>query len=232
MKSVRLAVKVLLGAAQMAGCTDRNAPTAFGNQPGIAFDAAAAQTSVITDPVGDVKNKAPAWLDIVSASIIRNGGRFSFQLELAGPVPADPALDPATPSHTDHLCWGDGLRTDASAPVGYPFGKNTASHEQFYPVFCWNPTGSFGLGTGFIGFLIDRRPLLTGGQAIIEPVEFSVQETRVTLVVDATALGDPATFAWAAFTEQANQADPNDASWFPDVAPDVFSGAPWATWPQ
>lgn len=232
MKTIRTILSVVISTALGAGCTERSAPTALEKHPGIAFDAAAALASVVTDPVGDVKNKAPAWLDLVSASVVRKGSRFVFQLELVDPVPADPALDPATPAHTDHVCWGDGLRTDSTAPVGYPFGKNTASREQFYPVLCWNPTGSFGLGTGFIGFLIDRRPLLTGGQAIIEPIEFSIQDTRISLAVDATALGDPATFTWAAFTEQANQADPNDAAWFPDVAPEVFSGAPWATWPQ
>lgn len=50
---------LLLGAALMAGCIERNAPTALRNQPGVAFDAAGL-TSVVNDSPGDVKNGSPA----------------------------------------------------------------------------------------------------------------------------------------------------------------------------
>jgi len=228
MKAVGTAGSLFLAATLMAGCTEPKAPTAVGD-PGVAFDAAAALTSVVTDPVGDVKNKAPAWLDLASASVARQGARFVFAWDLAAPVPADPAADPAIPAHSDHVCIGDGLDTDpTSAPVGYPFGKNEANFLELVVALCWNPTGSFGLGTGFIGLLLDRRPLLVGGQAIITPVEVRIDGRHLAIDVDANALGVPAAFGWGAFTEVANQADPNDAAWFPDVAPD----AGLATWPQ
>ena len=67
---------------------------------------------------------------------------------------------------------------------------------------------------------------------VVAPVQLSIQGTHVSIVVDAAALGDPAAFAWAAFTEIAKQADPNDAAWFPDLAPDLNLGAPFAIWPQ
>ena len=229
MKPIPIAIGLLLGVALLAACTERSASTAPRDQPPAAFDAAAALTSLVTDPAGDVKNKTPAWLDLASASVGHQGTRFIFAWDLAAPVPSDPAADPAIPAHSDHVCIGDGLDTDpTSAPVGYPFGKNEANFLELVVALCWNPTGSFGLGTGFVGLLLDRRPLLAGGQAIITPVEVEIDGSHVAIGVDATALGGPVAFAWGAFTEVANQADPNDAAWFPDTAPDVGL----ATWPQ
>jgi hypothetical protein len=83
-------------------------------------------------------------------------------------------------------------------------------------------------GAGWIGPFLDRRPLLTGGQALIRALPFSIDGSRVSAVVDADALRAPASFTWIAFSEVANQADPNDAAWFPDAAPD----GQFATWPQ
>lgn len=226
MVMICIAGNVLLVAALLAGCSEQPAPTTPEDQ-GLSFDAAASLTIVI-DPIGDVKNNAPAWLDLSSASVSKQGTRFLFTWDLAAPVPSDPTADPAIPAHSDHVCLGDGLDTDpTSAPVGFPFGKNEANFAEFYVAVCWSPTGSFGLGTGFLGLLIDRRPLLGSGQAVIVPVEFSIQGTHVSMVVGDAALGHPETFAWAAFTEVANQADPIDAAKFPDFAPD----ASFAIWP-
>lgn len=212
----------------LAGCSGRKTPTALRNQEP-AFDVAAAVTSTVTDPVGDVKNNAPAWLDLTSASVARQGNRFVFAWNLAGPVPSEPAADTALPAHSDHVCVGDGLDTDVmSAPVGYPFGKNEANPLELFVAVCWNPTGSLGLGTGFVGLLVDRRPLLAGGPATVTPVDFRIDGQQVVIAMDAWALGEPATLAWVSFTEVANQADPNDAAKFPDGAPD----AGLATWPQ
>ena len=228
------------------GCTERSAPTGITEKRGPTFsaDATGAKASVVFDAIGDAvwnQNtgpgsfaKVPAWLDIASASITLKGLRFIFDEELAAPVPADPALDPDIPPQIDHVCFaGYGLDADpTTAPVGYPFTKNEPNNQEFYVFVCWNPTGSFGVGTGFIGFVVDRRPLLSGGQALIAPVEFSIQGTHVSMVVDAAALGDPATFAWAAFTHLQERPHPPDNGPILDAAPEVLSGAPLATWPQ
>ena len=213
----------------LASCNERNVPTAVRDQPAIAFDVAATLTSAVTDPVGDVKNKAPTWLDLTAASITREDGRFRFEFDVAAGVPVDPSRDPAVPAHSDHICMGTGLETDpTTAPVGYPFSKNEANFAEFYVAMCWNPTGSLGLGTGFVGLLIDRRPLLNGQPALVLPIEARIDGKHVTVSLRVAALDDPSTFAWVAFTEVANQSDPNDAAWFPDLAPD----ASLATWPQ
>ena len=229
MRQTRMANGLLFsGLLVLAGCSERTAPTALRHESAVRLDAVATPNSVVSDPIGDVKNNAPAWLDLSSASVSKQGTRFLFAWDLAAPVPSDPAADPAIPAHSDHVCVGDGLDTDpTSAPLGYPFGKNEPNFAEFYVAVCWSPTGSFALGTGFVGLLIDRRPPLSGGQGIV-PVEFSIQGAHVTMVVDDAALSHPATFAWAAFTEVANQADPNDAAKFPDFAP----AAGFATWPQ
>jgi hypothetical protein len=222
----------LLECALIVACTEHpipTAPTGGAELPTFSTNSGSSQTSVVQDAVGDVKNDTPAWLDIASASITGQGGRLLFTWDLAASVPADPATDPATPAHSDHVCLFDQLDTDpTTAPVGYPVGKNTAYFAEFDVALCWNPTGSFGLGTDFVGLLIDRRPLLSGGAAIVTPVEFRIDENHVAMAVDAIALGEPATFGWGAATEWANQADPNDAGKFPDAAPD----AGLATWPQ
>jgi hypothetical protein len=231
MRASGFAVGLLLGVAPLTGCDDRSTPTS--EHPLFSASTGSGQSSVVQDAVGDVKNKAAVWLDIVSASISSQGGRFLFAWDVAAPIPADPASDPAIPAHSDHVCLGDGIEADpTTTPVGYPFGKNEANFAEFYVALCWTPTGSFGLGVGFNGLLIDRRPLLNGGQAVVAPLAFSLEGTRVTVTANVGALGDPTTFSWVAFSEEAQQADPNDAAWFPDVAPEVFSGVPLAIWPQ
>ena len=234
MNAIRRICGLLFGAALMAGCTERNTQGPLATTgAGLSADATGATTSAVVDAVGDAVD-APAWLDLASASITRKRSRFYFTVDVAGSIPADPSLDPATPTQVDHVCPAlDGLDTDrASAPAGYPFGKNEANWAEFYLGLCWNPSGSFGLGTGFVGLFIDRRPLLSGGQARVLPIEVSIQRTRVSFVVDAAALGDPESFAWVAFSEVAKHADPNDVASFPDAAPDVNLGAPFAIWPQ
>ena len=237
MKAIPTIVSVAFAAALGGGCTDRSTPT-----QGLinASVTSSTNTSVVFDAVGDipvsspgVNKQAPAWLDIVSASITRKDGRFILETELAAPFPTDPALDPDVPPQVDHIAVAYGLDTDpTAAPIGYPFSKNEANSQEFYLGVAWNPTGSLGLGTGVFGWLIDRRPLLTGGQATITAIPFNIQGNRISVVVDAAALGDPPTFRWAAFTELDKVAHPPDNFCCVDDAPDFFSGAPLATWPQ
>ncbi len=227
MKRVDIAGSILASISFCAACAERDVVTAPSDA--IAFEATAGMTSAITDALGDVKNKAPIWLDLTVASITRADGRFVFQWDVAAAVPANPTLDPAVPAHSDHVCIGTGLEADpTTAPVGYPFGKNEENFAEFYVAICWNPTGSFGLGTGFVGFLVDRRPLLSGQSALVVPIEARVDGKHLAVSLDADALGDPSVFSWIAFTEVANQTDPNDAAWFPDFAPD----GSLATWPR
>lgn len=71
---------------------------------------------------------------------------------------------------------------------------------------------------GFVGLLLDRRPLLVGAPATVTPVDYRVDGQHVVIAVDAAAIG-ASTLGWVPFTEVANQADPNDAAKFPDIRP-------------
>src|SRR5437870_13580779 len=123
MKRVHVAGSILAAVSFGAACAERDVATAPSDA--IAFEATAGMTSVITDTVGDVKNKAPTWLDLTAVSITRTDGRFRFEWDVAAAVPANPTLDPAVPAHSDHVCLGTGLETDpTTAPIGFPFGKN------------------------------------------------------------------------------------------------------------
>ncbi len=229
MDTIRTARSLLLGAALLTGCTEWSTPTAPSDPRATAISAAG-QTSAVDDPTGDVKNKYPAYLDIVRAATTRKDRSFLFTLDLPAAVPGDPTADfPSGPDFVNVSLFG--LDTDpTSVLVGYPFKDHTANPFEFFIAVSWNPTGSWGLGTGFVGLLVDRRPLLTGGQAVVRSVPFIIEGSRVTLVVDATLLGDPATFQWGAATVVSNHAAPTDEFTVPDFAPD--NGLPLVSWPQ
>ena len=229
MNTIRTAGTLALGAALLAGCTERSTPTAPSDSRAIALSGAG-QTSAVDDPTGAVKNKYPAYLDIVRAATTRKDRSFIFTLDLAAAVPDDPAADfPSGPDFVNVSLFG--LDTDPTGVLlGYPFKEHTANPFELFIAVSWNPTGSWGLGTGFVGLLVDRRPLLTGGQAVVRSVPFTIEGSRVTLVVDATLLGDPATFQWGAATVVSNHAAPTDEFTVSDFAPD--NGLPLVNWPQ
>jgi hypothetical protein len=152
-----------------------------------AAPASAATTVSITDPAGDVTHKGPGYLDVVGASVTKQGPTLVFGKELAAPIPQD--IGHITPGN-DELWWAWGIDTDPNtAPQGFP-GPNGASF-----------LGEFGLwvswdGTSFSGNLVDRRPLLTGGAAVITPVPFSVTGNQVSMTVRTSDLGNATSFMW------------------------------------
>ena len=51
-----------------------------------------------------------------------------------------------------------------------------------------------------VGTFIDRRPLLTGGEAVLTPYPFTITANEVSMAVSASAIGNPTSFLWAAVT--------------------------------
>src|SRR5207245_3453197 len=196
MSALQKACNLLLGAMLIAGCSERNNPTASRALPPASFATVAPLTSVVTDPVGDLENKGSDYQDIVRAEITKQGTNFVFALTLVAPVPDSPAL----PSGADVIVWQFLLDADPTAsPAGYPFTKNIAFPSEFmiqYRVYRYGFTDPLD-PTSSAGVLVDRRPLLTGGQATVTPVKVSLNGTKLTWVVDAALLGDPETFQWA-----------------------------------
>jgi len=232
--SCQKACQLSLGAMLIAACTERNDPTALHTMPP-AFATAAPLTSVVTDSVGDQDKTGAAYLDIVRAEITKQGTNFVFVMTMAAPLPDNPEL----PSWADVMVWQPILDTDPTAsPVGYPFTKNTAfpfeffiQHRVYRPGFTdpLDPTSAADV-------LIDRRPLLTGGQALVTPIKVSIDGAQITFVVAAALLGDPSTFTWVEVSSAAKAGDDVKNAYnkhFPfDQAPDLNLGAPLATWPQ
>ncbi len=155
-----------------------------------------AQTSTVSDPVGDAKFNAPAFQDIVFGQMTKTaGGDFELLMEMAGPVPVDPPLPPPGVSE---IWWMWAFDLDPTAfPQGTPFGLGGAAvgrRPEFMVYVSWD-------GTEFAGTAIDRRPLLTGGEAIITPVPFSINGTIVEADLAFTLIGDvPPSFRWGFYT--------------------------------
>jgi len=232
MKTIRRAVSLLLGAAFIAGCNERNAPTGMTEKPGPAFsaDATGTPTSVVLDPVGDVEKKGNDYQDVVRAEITTQGGNFVFVMDLAAPLPDNPSV----PSKADVILWLFALDTDPTEfQVGYP--HNGAEPWEFFVELRQYREGFTDPldPTRSAGVLVDRRPLFTGGQATVTPIQFSIKGTKIAWVVDAASLGDPSTFKWASGTASAHANDDAKTGYAAgvvifDVAPD----ADLATWPQ
>jgi len=153
-----------------------------------------AATSVsVSDPIGDVDFRAPSFMDLVEAQVTGDGASFDLRVEVAGTIPSAPGLPrPAT----KEIWWSFAFNTDpASAPQGDPFPATPAvpAPAEFLASVIWD-------GTSFRARLLDRRPLLSGGDAVSTPLAFEVAGSEVTMSVDASLLGDPGAFLWTSAT--------------------------------
>ena len=235
MKPIRTAGTLLLGTALMAGCTEPNARTGpVGTATGpLSADVAAGKTSVVLDATGDwVDITGQDYQDEVRAEITKQGNTFVFVMTLAGAVGDNPTF----PSWADALLWDFALDTRPTAfHVGYPFTKNTSSNWEFvigHRVYASGFTDPLDPASS-PGTMID----LTSEQAVIIPIQFTIEGAKMTWVVDAALLGDPSTFQWAAGTSawQTSGDDVkngyNQGRHF-DQVPNLNLGASLATWPQ
>ena len=155
---------------------------------------AASQSAAITDPVGDAAlgaSPVPDYQDIVAASVSEKGHAFTFSMELAAAVPDTPSL---TPDGVKLNIWVWPLTTDLDFSArGDPLPPGLSFNNQFDVRLHWD-------GTTFSAFLLDRRPLATGGEAVFAAVPFSITGAEIRVFVDAAAIGNPMSFFWFAFT--------------------------------
>jgi hypothetical protein len=226
--------RLLVGVAVVTGCDGRSSPTAVRIPPAsYSVSSGSGQTSVVTDRIGDAAfnlntgpgstKKAPDFQDIVRSEISKVGRTFIFTSEFAGPLPAEP---PGSSGSLGWYEWDWGLDTDpASFPSGLPFPPGQALGIEFFPALIAD-------GTTYSAILVDRRPLLSGNEAVVTPVDFMISGATITLYVDASLLDDPSSFGWAAFTEIRHAHWGSEGFDIADFAPDLNLGAPFATWPQ
>ena len=137
---------------------------------------ARAQTDAVVDPLGDAfysnGNEAPAFLDILAASITISD-TLTLTVDVAGSLDALP--DP--PGSGGIFIWHFTLNTDNSTdPRGFPLPPGQAAPAEFFAEAEWD-------GTAFRGVFVDRRPLLTGGSALQYSIPMSVSGSRITLTV-------------------------------------------------
>jgi hypothetical protein len=183
----------------------------------VSAPASAANPSVVTDPVGDALYKAPGYMDIVSAQLADLGGTFEFKMSVAEPIPATPPLP--TPG-TKQISWHWYLSTDPTTfPAGSPFAPGYHGGAEFIITVAWD-------GSAFRAFLHDRRPLLTGGQAVFTPLDYTISGTLLQVDVEANALGDPSSFSWGSATFYwSGPFDSNNGEHFVDGLPAFYT--PW-----
>ncbi len=153
-----------------------------------------AQVSTVFDPVGDALfHNAPAFQDFVLGQVTKTAsGDLELLMELAGPVPVNP---PLPPPGVVELWWYWSFDLDPTTfPQGYPGSPGVARRSEFIVYVSWD-------GAEFAGTAIDRRPLLTGGEAVITPVPFSINGTTVEAFLGFTQLGNvPPSFGWHVVT--------------------------------
>ena len=153
------------------------------------------QTSTLSDPVGDTLCNAPAFQDVVFGRMTKTAsGDFELLMEMAGPVPVNPPMPPPARSE---IWWAWGFNLDPTTfPRGWPNPEvlRVGLPGEFVVIVSWD-------GTEFAGTAVDRRPLLTGGEAIITPVPFSINGTIVDAVLASTLIGAvPPSFHWSPTT--------------------------------
>jgi hypothetical protein len=139
---------------------------------------ARAQTDTVIDPQGDAfysnGNEAPAFLDILAASITISD-TLTLTVDVAGPLDALP--DP--PGSDGYFDWHFPLNTDDSTnPQGYPLPPGQTAPADFFADARWD-------GTAFSGVFADRRPELTDQPALVYSIPVSVSGSRITITVPA-----------------------------------------------
>jgi hypothetical protein len=145
------------------------------------------QTSVVIDPAGDVDHHAPAYQDIVRGEIQKKGNSYILRMEMAGRIPGSPNLPP--PGNSE-IWWAWAFDLDpTTSPKGYPFPPGNAILSEFLVYVSWD-------GSEFKGYAIDRRPLLSGGSAIVTPIPFSIDGAIVEAVLASALIGNPTSFRW------------------------------------
>jgi len=185
MSRVLLSGALALGALGAVGGFTSGVPTACAAP-------IVSSVSTVSDPVGDADHKAPAFQDVVRGRMTKTvSGDFELLMEMADAVPADPAMP--RPGAAE-IWWMWFFDDPTTSPKGYPASPGFDGGREILVYVSWD-------GAEFAGTAVDRRPLLTGGKAIVTPVQFGIDGTIVEAVLPSTLIGDfPGSFAWGART--------------------------------
>lgn len=157
--------------------------------------------STLTDPTGDYVSASSCngqicepWQDIISAEMTHIGSGLRMTMTVLSTVPAQPVLPPGI----KFVVWAWRLNTDPNAnPAGFPLPDGIDSPFEVIVDLKWD-------GKAFSGEVIDRRPLLTGGEAIVTPTQVVASGATITADVPASVVSLPTSFQWRATTNAFN----------------------------
>lgn len=196
----RMAVVFGIGAAVTAAACAGETNTATSPSGVVSGSEAASGLALVattyTDPVGDAQFHAPAYADIVAATVDKGASTFEFTMTVAAAIPEAPKL---TPPGVQGLRWVVSLDLDpTTSPVGWPFAPGAPQSAQqgapeAFVAVAWD-------GSAFSGTLFDRRPLLSGSEMVMTSVPFAIDGDKVHIWVDAALIGDPASFRFGFVT--------------------------------
>jgi hypothetical protein len=232
-----LARWTLVGSLLIAGCSGATAASPAAQVPfapvpaevaattsdSTAVAATSSEAVAVADPSADawtrLGRRAPGYLDIVAAEVVRAGdGTFLFVQTLASALPESPSV---LAGETD-VGWA--VCIDVYPFVVSPLlGQVTLGGScQFIVRTSWD-------GARFSGELLDHRSVGVADAAASLPFDPVVDGTSVLMAIPAAALGDPTWFLWSVFTEELGSLGPS-AAHHVDAAPGGGAGTPLA-WP-
>ena len=151
------------------------------------------QISTASHPVSNANFNAPAFQDVVFVQVTKTA-MVASSCSWKWLVPY-PSIRPWRHLATIKFAWVWNFDLDPT----YVSSRVTLTLSPLVPAefslfVSWD-------GAAFAGAAIDRRPLLTGGEAIITPVTFSIAGTIVQADLPYTLIGAvPTSFGWFAGT--------------------------------
>ena len=120
------------------------------------------------DPVGDSLPATTGYLDTAAYGVSSARSKFSFVFEVAEAIPVSFTV----PMDFDAAQYSFCLDTDtSSSPGGYPFASKQ-------PVPCDFILTAVSEGKKWTGTLIDRRPMVEGGDAKTPAIPFIIDNSR------------------------------------------------------
>ena len=170
---------------------------------GLLSGPASAESSVASDPKGDIAATAPNYLDIVHTKATEQIGRgtFYFQTVTGDSVPTTPA---------GFAAWNWLIDVPGGLPIDYALTVR----------FC-SQTVQRTCGPGPWHWESSSTPMATG-VSTINSFAFSVDGATVKGFIDPSLFGDPASFRWIAATRNAPVTTGLPSV---DLAPDDFANA-------
>jgi len=153
---------------------------------------------VVEDPIGDLDSPwthangkpVPGYVDLVSEKLAKKGDSYVFSMTVAAPVPDKPDLTQGIKM----WMWTWAIDYDPSIYYGaWPMPPGLATWPEFHLPIIWD-------GEKLSAFVVDHRPLLTGGEDIFWEVPFVIKGSELSLTVDAWMIDDIAEFSWGSST--------------------------------